>query len=245
MAVYRGFSLVWMRRYAQALSAYNETLAIAPGNVRAIQEKAMVFLAEGDLAGAKAWLAGQPAEVSKSDLVLNLGSYWDRMWVFDEAQRRLFLSLPAEAFGGYTAAMALCFDQVHALTGNTAELRRTSEEAERAFSEQLRQTPDDAQLHVLRGEALAFLGRRDEAIREGERGAALVPIGRDAYTGAYVQHQLVRIYMILGEQEKALDLLEPLLKIPYYLSAGWLSIDPNFAPLKGNPRFEKLLRGKA
>jgi adenylate cyclase len=97
---------------------------------------------------------------------------------------------------------------------------------------------------VLHGLALAYLGRREEAMREGERGTALVPIGRDAYQGPYLQHQLVRIYMILGETEKALDLLEPLLKIPYYLSPGWLAIDPNFAPLKGNPRFEKLLTAK-
>jgi hypothetical protein len=48
--------------------------------------------------------------------------------------------------------------------------------------------------------------------------------------------------MILGEREKALDLLEPLLGIPYYLSPGWLAIDPNFASLKGHPRFEKLLQ---
>jgi hypothetical protein len=34
--------------------------------------------------------------------------------------------------------------------------------------------------------------------------------------------------------------LEPLLKMPYYLSPGWLKIDPTFAPLRGNPRFERL-----
>ena len=69
-----------------------------------------------------------------------------------------------------------------------------------------------------------------------------MPISRDGYAGPYIQHQLVRIYMILGEKEKALDLLEPLLKVPYYLSPAWLAIDPNFAPLKGHPRFEALLR---
>ena len=61
--------------------------------------------------------------------------------------------------------------------------------------------------------------------------------------GAYYQHQVARIYMLVGEPDKALDLLEPLLKIPYYLSPGWLRIDPNFAPLKGNPRFERLVAG--
>jgi hypothetical protein len=65
-----------------------------------------------------------------------------------------------------------------------------------------------------------------------------------AHAGAYIQHQLVRIYLLVGEPEKALDQLEPLLKMPYYLSPGWLRIDPTFAPLKGNPRFEKLVAGR-
>jgi hypothetical protein len=54
----------------------------------------------------------------------------------------------------------------------------------------------------------------------------------------------VRIYTLTGEPDKALDALEPLLKIPWLLSPGWLRIDPNFAPLRGNPRFERLVNGK-
>jgi hypothetical protein len=49
------------------------------------------------------------------------------------------------------------------------------------------------------------------------------------------------MYILLNEPEKALDRLEPLLKMRYDLSPGWLRIDPMFAPLKGNPRFERLL----
>ena len=73
-----------------------------------------------------------------------------------------------------------------------------------------------------------------------ERGAARLPITKDAYLGAYLQHELARIYIQVGEPDKGLDLLEPLLKIPYFLSSGWLKIDPAFEPLRNNARFQKL-----
>ena len=79
--------------------------------------------------------------------------------------------------------------------------------------------PDDAQSHVFRGLALAYLGRKAEAIAEGEQGRrAAADHDQDTYLGPYIQHQLVRIYIEAGEPEKALDRLEPLLRMPYYLS---------------------------
>jgi hypothetical protein len=97
----------------------------------------------------------------------------------------------------------------------------------------------------LLGVSLANLGRKVEAVREGRRGVELQPISQDAYSGPYLQLQLARIYMLVGEPDLALDQLEPLLRIPYYLSPGWLRIDPTFDPVRKNPRFRKLVEGTA
>ena len=51
----------------------------------------------------------------------------------------------------------------------------------------------------------------------------------------------MRIYIVVGEPEKAIDALEPLLRIPNGLSPGRLKVDPNFDPLRKEGRFRKLL----
>ncbi|MDQ2978391.1 MAG: tetratricopeptide repeat protein, partial [Acidobacteriota bacterium] len=236
-----GEALHMQRLYAEALRAIDRGLALAPANLALIELKAMSFLARGDLAGARAVLRAAPKAVEPTALVAYVGSYYDLVWVLDEEQRGLLLRLTPSAFDDNKGSWGLCLAQANALKGDVANVRTSAEEARKAFAEQLRATPDDAQLHVLLGVALAYLGRKEEAIREGARGLALRPTTKDASSGPYFQHQLTRIYMLVGEPEKALDQLEPLLKVPYNLSPGWLKIDPNFDSLRGNPRFQKLV----
>jgi hypothetical protein len=49
-----------------------------------------------------------------------------------------------------------------------------------------------------------------------------------------------RGFISAGKTERALDLVEELLQVPSEISAGRLRIDPDFAPLKDDPRFRRL-----
>ena len=131
--------------------------------------------------------------------------------------------------------------ETHALRGNAALARVYADSARLAYEARLVDVPQDAPTHTYLGLALAYSGRPAEAIREGERGVALMPISMYPSLRADLQHVLAWIYIVVGEPEKALDRLEPLLRLPYYHSAGWLRINPSFAPLRGNPRFERLV----
>ena len=243
-AVSAAITLLFLRRYPEAVAAADRGLTLAP-TADLFQIKAMIYLARGHLAQARTVVRGAIKQVEPATLVTLFGWNWDLYWVLEEPEQQLLLRLPPSAYDNNRSSWGLILAQTYALRGDLARARVYADSARLAFEEQLRGAPQDAQLHALYGLAQAYLGREAEAVREGERAVALAPLAEQAWNGAYVRHQLVRIYLLVGEPEKAVDQLEPLLKIPYYLSPGWLKIDPTFAPLRGHPRFQRLVEGGA
>jgi tetratricopeptide (TPR) repeat protein len=93
--------------------------------------------------------------------------------------------------------------------------------------------------------AYAGLGRKAAALQFGREGTRLVPVSRDAFAGPLVLLGLAQIYMRTGEYDAALDQLEYLVSIPSPVSIALLRVDPLYTPLRGNLRFERLVRGKS
>lgn len=236
-----GTTLNYLRRYPEAREVFDRGLALAPADLDLIEFKAMSFLGQGNLAGARAVLRAAPKEVTPDALVAYLANYGDLAWLLDEEQRDLLVRLTPSAFAGDRGVWGVCLAEAHALRGDADGARTNAGEAKTALEEKLRATPQDPQLHASLGLALAYLAQKEDAIREGRRAVSLQPVTQDAVEGPYNLHQLARIYSLVGEPEKALDQLELLLKTPYWLSPAWLKIDPNFDPLRKNPRFQSLL----
>ncbi len=101
--------------------------------------------------------------------------------------------------------------------------------------------PDDAKPRALLGLIHAALGHKDDAIRHGQRAVELLPISKDAFDGPVLATNLAVIYAQVGEAELALAALTPLLKVPNGPTAGTLRVEPEWNPLRSDPRFAKLL----
>ena len=178
------------------------------------------------------------------------------------AASRLFLALDRRDFRAAESALADYHQpdvnasgfrfprEMHAgllarAVGDTARAQSALQRAREHASERASKQHDDAKSLVGLALVDAYLGQRDDAIREGERAAALLPLAKDAFEGPLVQIYLATIYAQLGEKGRALDLLEQLAQMPAGPSYGDLKLGLEWDPLRTDPRFEKIIAALA
>jgi len=232
---------LFFREYAAADSAIERAIDLAPTNPQAALLQVMIAVARGDLPHARAAVTAGAGRMGATTLYAFLSMYQDLYWVLDDVQQRQTLALPPSAFDDDRGVWSLVRTELYHLRGDSARALAYADSARLALAAQSRAAPEDAQRHAILGVALAYLGRKAEAIREGRRGAELLPISQDAINAAYVELQLARIYVLTGEPDQAVELLKDLLGRPFYVSRAWLRLDPAFRALQGRPGFEALL----
>jgi TolB-like protein/Tfp pilus assembly protein PilF/tRNA A-37 threonylcarbamoyl transferase component Bud32 len=91
----------------------------------------------------------------------------------------------------------------------------------------------------------AGLGRREEALREGRRAVELVPVEKDALVGPTMTKYLAMIAAWIGDKDLACEQLTIAVRPPSTVSYGQLKLLPCWDPLRGDPRFEKIVASLA
>ena len=134
------------------------------------------------------------------------------------------------------------------LEGLIARMTKDDVRARRAFTRARAEQEKVVQAEAMYGPPLcvlglidAALGRKEEALREGRRAVELLPVQKDAIKGAHIIQFFSMIAAWIGDKDLACEQLATALLYPSLLSYGELKLQPWWDPLRGDPRFEKLV----
>jgi len=239
-----------MRRYTEAISTYERARAVGFDPVLyAVRVGVIEFLATGRSEPLRLALARGPA-----DLDIDGG---DTQW-------RIMFALMDRDYDRAAAALArsprstfqdvdLSFHYPRSwYEGVIARAAGRSDEARAAFRRVLADLGADDEnrrrgfrtLAVI-AQARAAVGETERAIQLAERAAQTLGPDSNAYDAPLIQQGLAQVYTWTGQDDRALEIIERLVKLPGYLSYGHLLHDPAWEPLRGNARFQAIVASLA
>jgi TolB-like protein/Tfp pilus assembly protein PilF len=240
-------------RYAEAIAALDRASAIVPDNAETQANRGLWYMC---------WKADTRPLRQTIDSILAQGAGAIApaadTWFFcalaerdpGAAERALVALGDNPCWGESTIILSRSFGQGLLARMTKDEARaRTAFEAARAQQEKIVQAqPDYGPALCVLGLIDAALGRKDLALDEGRRAIALTPLEKDVKNGSLVLQYFAIIAAWAGDKELALKQLEAGLRAPaasLMLSYGALKLHPLWDPLRGDPRFEKIVTSLA
>lgn len=234
-----------LRRYPEMTAALDRALAIVPNDIDTRISRAQAELDwKADTRPLHqtidALLSSQPTAAG------NFADNWLYLALCERdfpAAARALAALGEHNFGPDAILFSPKFCE-----GFVARVRGDADAAQAAFAAAREQQEKVIATQGEYGPALcvlgvidAALGRKEDALREGRRAVELLPFERDALNSVRVREFLAVIYAWIGEKDLACEQLEAATKLPASASYGQLRLHPYWDPLRGDPRFEKIV----
>ena len=240
-----GETFAVVRQYSLAERYLDRAILLAPELPLPYLFKAELYVVwQGDTARARAVLRQALEKMPLSDLVGEMGrpsSVSALLHIGNDSIAAEFDRLTPDAFDGDTALYYHAKTELHYTRQDQHRARVYADSGRMALEAKLRDGPDQAFVRARLGYAYAVLGRKADAIREGRRAVELRPVSRDALGGTFTTANLARLYTMVNQPDGAVDLLNQLLAIPSWSSVQELRVEPAWAPLRANPRFQRLV----
>ena len=206
----------WQRRYVDEARTYDRALTIVPADPNTRIQQAQVALDwRGDIEPFQRTLAALAAENPSVALDIDalVYSLCDRTWA---AATRMLTNYPREgaANNGVNYPYAYWQGVVARCQGDSAQARSAFVAARTEVQKIVEQQPDFAAALSLLGMIDAGLGKKEDALREGQRACELLPISKDAIDGASLAMNLAQIYTWIGDKDHAIEQIAALERVP-------------------------------
>jgi serine/threonine protein kinase/tetratricopeptide (TPR) repeat protein len=242
-------NLAAMRQYRAADQAYDHLIALRPDQPALRIDKAyfITFRRTGENKTIYSAIAAFQPSAQDQTYVLSyqlMLALQDRNWqLAGELIGKMNGSEDYGIFGYGMRSLPVTCDSIMVarLQGQRPENDPSLVGARNQLNQIAQKSPADAGLLSKLALIDALLRNRQSAIEEAKRAAEIQPISKDAVDGPRIVINLAAVYAWSDQLDLSFETLTPLTKIAYGISYGELKRDPLWEPLRGDPRYEKLL----
>jgi len=238
-----------LHRYSEMAAVLDRGLSIKPGDLEIRTVRASVDL-DWKADTRRLHQTIESTLATDPEAIKNVADTWFQCAIAERdpaAAERALVALGQNNLGNDSVYLSPEF-----ATGLIARMTKDETKARAAFAaarakqeKLVQEQPNYGPVLCVLGLIDAGLGRKEEALREGRRAVQLLPVEKDSINGVHMIEYLAMIAAWVGNKELACEQLAKVVQLPGTLSYGQLKLLPYWDPLRGDPRFEKIVASLA